>query len=60
MTEEYNIAKKLEADKAEWVPSEWDTIKTPSNYREFRNTGVELQRFKDIGKQICSIPSDFV
>lgn len=59
MTEEYNIAKKLEADKAEWVPSEWDTIQVPKNYREFRNTGVELEKLREIGKKICSIPKDF-
>jgi len=59
MSEEYNQAKKLEADKAAWVPSEWDTIKKPSNYREFRVTGVDLDQLRAIGKQICTIPKDF-
>jgi 2-oxoglutarate dehydrogenase E1 component len=59
MTEKYNKARKLEADKAEWIPSEWDTIKTPKNFTEFRNTGVEINRLKAIGKQICTIPKDF-
>ena len=59
MIDEYNIAKQKEADKADWVPSEWDTIKVPKNAAEFRNTGVELSKLKDIGNTICKIPEDF-
>lgn len=59
MTEEYNKAKQLEEEKASWVPSEWDTIKVPKNYREFRNTGVEVKKLKAIGQEICTIPEDF-
>jgi len=59
MNEAYDKARQLEADKAEWIPSEWDTIKKPKNYREFRNTGVELKKLKAIGEQICTVPEDF-
>lgn len=59
MTEKYNIAREKEAEKADWVPSEWDTIKVPVNTREFRNTGLPLKKVTSIGQQICKIPDDF-
>lgn len=59
MTAKYNKAKQLEVEKKDWVPSEWDTIKTPTNITEFRNTGVEISKLKEIGRQICTIPADF-
>lgn len=59
MTEDYNKAKQIEDEKIGWVPSEWDTIRTPENMNEFRNTGVELSKLRAIGKTICTIPEDF-
>jgi 2-oxoglutarate dehydrogenase E1 component len=59
MNDKYNIARKLESEKAEWVVSEWDTIKIPENKTEFRNTGLPLKKLQFIGKQICTIPEEF-
>ena len=59
MTDKYNIARQQEADKADWVTSEWDTIQVPTDLNDFRNTGLDVDRLKSIGKQICTIPQDF-
>lgn len=59
MEDKYNIARELETQKAEWVISEWDTIKIPENKTEFRNTGMDLKKIVAIGKQICTIPKEF-
>ena len=59
MNDKYNKAKQLEAEKADWVPSKWDTIQTHQSMNEFRNTGVEVKKLKAIGKEICTIPKEF-
>lgn len=59
MIEKYNIARQKEASKADWVTSEWDTIKVPKNYGEFRNTGLPIKKLKAIGEEISSIPEEF-
>ncbi|CAI2374917.1 unnamed protein product [Moneuplotes crassus] len=59
MNEKYNIARQKEADKAEWEVTEWDTIRRPENMAEFRNTGLPIDKLKEIGKNISTIPKDF-
>mmetsp|Transcript_28908 Transcript_28908/g.28607 ORF Transcript_28908/g.28607 Transcript_28908/m.28607 type:complete len:711 (-) Transcript_28908:28-2160(-) len=59
MDENYNRARQLEADKADWVNSEWDTIRIPDTMSGYKLTGVDTNKIKSLGKKISTIPKDF-
>lgn len=59
LTDNYNIARQKEADNSDWVTSEWDSIRVPKNINEFRNTGLDINKVRTIGEEICTIPKEF-
>ena len=53
---EFEAGKTYHADKADWMEGKWATLEKPGSELVRGDTGVPLQKLKDLGHQITAIP----
>jgi 2-oxoglutarate dehydrogenase E1 component len=59
MEEQYNIGKDYKA-KADWLEGEWSGLVKPERgTKDIPNTGVKLDKLKEVGYALADIPADF-
>jgi 2-oxoglutarate dehydrogenase E1 component len=54
----YQDATQNQYDSRDWVPAHWENFMI-KKYSAPQNTGIPLQKIKNIGEKINTIPSDF-
>lgn len=59
MEEEYNVGKDYKA-KADWLEGEWSgLVKPEKGAKDIPDTGVEIERLKEVGYALAEIPDGF-
>jgi 2-oxoglutarate dehydrogenase E1 component len=53
---EFEAGKTYQADKADWLDGRWSNISKPSAESVRGETGVPLQKLKDLGHKITAVP----
>jgi 2-oxoglutarate dehydrogenase E1 component len=53
---EFEAGKTYHADKADWMEGKWSTLEKPGAELVRGDTGVPLQKLKDLGQRITAIP----
>jgi 2-oxoglutarate dehydrogenase E1 component len=53
---EYEAAKTYHADKADWLDGRWSSISRPSSEPSRGETGVALQKLRDLGAKMTAVP----
>jgi 2-oxoglutarate dehydrogenase E1 component len=58
---ELEASQGYKANNADWLDGRWADIKASRDYDDPRrgNTGVKIERLKEIGAKITTVPSDF-
>jgi len=56
LDQEFDDAKKLEKQKADWLDGEWKGLGLPGDDERRGKTGVSKKRLVDLGKKLTSIP----
>ncbi|KAJ9160071.1 hypothetical protein P3X46_025506 [Hevea brasiliensis] len=59
LNEEYSNSKDYVPKRSDWLSSHWSGFKSPEQLSRIRNTGVNLDVLKKVGKAITVLPDDF-
>ncbi|MEI6729710.1 MAG: 2-oxoglutarate dehydrogenase E1 component [Pseudomonadota bacterium] len=55
----YNEAKTFKPKKADWLEGAWAGFEKPKGDHEAVDTGVELEKLKEIGNNLAKLPENF-
>lgn len=58
LEEEYQISKSLQYKAEDWVTEEWEAIKHIEDFDQQKESGLPLERLKDVGEKITNLPQD--
>jgi len=56
---EFQAAKSWETPNNDWLSSRWSGYLSPRQQSRIRETGVEIEKLREIGTKIATLPEDF-
>ncbi|GMI12510.1 hypothetical protein TrRE_jg2005, partial [Triparma retinervis] len=56
---DFEASKTYESKESDWLASKWKGFKSPQQQSRVRETGVDLEVLKHVGKVVSTVPSDF-
>lgn len=61
LEEEFQVGQAYKPNKADWLDGAWSGLATPkaSDERRVGATGVPVEKLKEIGRRLVTIPQDF-
>jgi 2-oxoglutarate dehydrogenase E1 component len=59
MEEELKIADSFKPNKADWLDGRWSGLTAAAGEERRGKTGVDIDRLKDLGRRITTVPKDF-
>ncbi|PWA95636.1 2-oxoglutarate dehydrogenase, E1 component [Artemisia annua] len=59
LNDEFVASKDYVTQKRDWLSNYWSGFKSPEQLSRIRNTGVQPELLKDVGKKITTVPENF-
>lgn len=59
LDDEFEAAKSWETPPYDWLSSRWKGFLSPLQKSRVRSTGLKLEKLKELGTKLCTIPSSF-